>query len=76
MFNNHKNYKVSFNDLTTKDHLVKETNIQGSFGHLLEVLQEEGKISGLTILDSWVVQDLPQQEDKDNKTLVSTNQTG
>lgn len=57
MFDNNKHYKVSFNDLTTKDHQVKEANIKGDFGNLLEKMQEQGNISGLTVLESWTEED-------------------
>lgn len=60
MFDSTKHYKVSFNDLTTKDHQVKETNIQGDFGSFLEEMQAQGKINNLTVLDSWEAQDSAQ----------------
>ncbi len=53
MFQNHLNYRVTFNDLTMKDHPVKQANIKGDFGHLLEELQAQQSINNLTVLDSW-----------------------
>lgn len=67
MFQNHLNYKVSFNDLTHKDHPVKQANIKGDFGHLLEELQAQQSINNLTVLDSW---DMSEQTIQDNKVVT------
>lgn len=70
MFQNHLNYKVSFNDLTTADHRVKQANIQGDFGHLLEELQAQQKINNLTVLDYW---DNDESDVNLDKKLVINN---
>lgn len=67
MFENHLNYEVSFNDLTHKDHPVKQANIKGDFGNLLEELQAQQSINNLTVLDSW---DMPEQTIQDNKVVT------
>ncbi len=63
MFQNHLNYRVTFNDLTHKDHPVKQANIKGDFGHLLEELQAHQSINNLTVLDSW---DMSEQHSQAN----------
>ena len=60
MFKPDKMYKVTFNDLTTKDHQVKETNIKGDFGKLLEKMQEQGHINSLCVLDEWSMSETAQ----------------
>ncbi len=66
MFENHLNYKVTFNDLTMKDHPVKQANIKGDFGHLLEELQAQQSINNLTVLASWDMSEQPSQTNNKN----------
>ena len=70
MFETHLNYKVTFNDLTHKDHPVKQANIKGDFGHLLEELQAQQSINNLTVLDSW---DTSEQQQQTNTAPIAIN---